>query len=80
MVRFTNLPKVATIRIFNLASDLVRVIDKDDDLTTIDWDLRNKNNLPVASGMYIIHIEMPGIGEKILKVAVILAEERLDNF
>ncbi|MBI5476054.1 MAG: hypothetical protein HY964_04880 [Ignavibacteriales bacterium] len=80
IIRFTNLPKTATIRIFNLASDLVRELTKDDNLTTFDWDLRNKNNLPVASGMYIIHIEMPGIGEKILKVAVIMAEERLDNF
>ncbi|MBI5019829.1 MAG: hypothetical protein HZB59_00130 [Ignavibacteriales bacterium] len=80
IIRFTNLPKTATIRIFNLASDMVRVIDKDDNLTTTDWDLRNKNNLPVASGMYIVHIEMPGIGEKILKVAIIMAEERLDNF
>ncbi len=80
IVRFTNLPKKATIRIFNLASDLVKVIEKDDNLTTSDWDLRNKYDLPVASGMYVVYIDMPGIGTKILKVAVIMAEERLDNF
>lgn len=80
IVRFTNLPNVATIRIFNLASDMVKVIEKDDNFTTTDWDLRNKNNLPVASGIYIVYIDMPGIGQKILKVAVLLAEERLDNY
>jgi len=80
IIRFTNLPKKATIRIFNLASDLVKIIEKDDNLTTADWDLRNKYDLPVASGMYVVYIDMPNIGTKILKVAVIMAEERLDNF
>ncbi|MBI4811030.1 MAG: hypothetical protein HY800_06250, partial [Ignavibacteriales bacterium] len=80
IIRFTNLPKQATLRIFNLASDMVRVIEKDDNLTTADWDLRNKNDLPIASGMYIVYIDMPDIGTKILKVAVIMSEERLDNF
>lgn len=80
IIRFTNLPKKATLRIFNLASDMVRMIEKDDNLTTADWDLRNKNDLPIASGMYIVYIDMPDIGTKILKVAVIMSEERLDNF
>jgi hypothetical protein len=83
VVRFTNLPQVATIRIFNLAGDLVRTIEKSDNdpsVTTADWDLTNRNNLPVASGMYIVYIDMPGVGTKELKVAVILSEERLDNF
>lgn len=80
IVRFTNLPEKATIRIFNLVGDLVRTIRKDDAATTADWDLQNENSLPVASGMYIIHVEIPGVGEKILKLAVVLAQERLDNF
>jgi hypothetical protein len=83
VVRFTNLPQVATIRIFNLAGDLVTTIEKSDNdpsVTTADWDLTNRNNLPVASGMYIVYIDMPGVGTKELKVAVILSEERLDNF
>lgn len=80
VVRFTNLPPKAKIRIFNLAAELVKVIDKDDQSTTSDWDLTNRNDIPIASGMYVVHVDLPGIGQRILKVAVIMPEERLDNF
>ena len=80
VLRFTNLPQTATIRVFNLLGDLVRTLRKDDGSTSVDWDLLNENGLPVASGMFIAHVEIPGIGEKVLKIAVILAQERLDNF
>jgi hypothetical protein len=80
IVRFTNLPPKATLRVFNLAGELVRTLNKDDNTTTIDWDLLNKSELPVGSGMYIVHIDMPNVGTKVLKVAVILSEERLNNF
>jgi hypothetical protein len=81
VVRLTNLPTKATIRVFNLVGELVNVLEKNDPNTTsIDWDLTNRNRLPVASGMYIIHIDMGAIGTKIIKEAVIMAEERLDNF
>lgn len=32
-----------------------------------DWDLKNQNGITVASGLYIIHIDVPEVGEKILK-------------
>ncbi len=32
-----------------------------------DWDVKNQSGIPVASGLYIIHIDVPGVGEKILK-------------
>jgi hypothetical protein len=80
IVRFTNLPPEAKIRIFNLGGDLVRTIDKNDPTTTSDWDLTNRSNLPVASGMYIVYVEVPNVGTRVLKLAVIMAEERLDNF
>jgi len=34
---------------------------------SVDWDLKNQSNITVASGLYIFHIDAPGIGEKILK-------------
>jgi secreted PhoX family phosphatase len=80
IMRITNLPAVAKIRIFNLAGQLIRTYDKNDpNSTSFDWDLNNANALPVASGMYIIHIDMGAIGTKVLKVAVIQADERLNN-
>lgn len=33
----------------------------------VEWDLKNQSNISVASGLYIIHIDAPGVGEKILK-------------
>ena len=32
-----------------------------------DWDMKNQNGISVASGLYIIHVDVPGVGEKILK-------------
>jgi hypothetical protein len=32
-----------------------------------DWDMKNQSGIAVASGLYIIHIDVPGVGEKILK-------------
>jgi hypothetical protein len=31
------------------------------------WDLKNQSNISVASGLYIIHVDADGLGEKILK-------------
>lgn len=36
-------------------------------ISYVEWDLKNQNNISVASGLYIFHIDAPGIGEKILK-------------
>jgi hypothetical protein len=80
-VTFNFLPAKATIRIFNVAGQLVRILEKDDDSQFMRWDLNNANNFPVASGMYIAHIEMPGVGaSKVLKLAVIQEQEVLEVF
>lgn len=88
VLKFTNIPasREVTIRIFNLAGDLVRTIRRSaqggDDMTTsqINWDLNTENRLPVASGIYIARIEVAGIGSTTLRVAVFVEQERLDNF
>ena len=78
-MRFINLPKQATIRIFNLGGAFIARLEKDDNSDTIDWDIRNKDGLPVASGMYIAYIDMPGVGTKVLKLAVILEAQYIDR-
>ncbi len=79
-ITFTRLPKTCTIRIFTVSGDLVRTIKKDDDSQFLRWDLRNDAGVPVASGIYIVHIDAPGIGSKVLKVVVFQREERLRYF
>jgi hypothetical protein len=67
-VRITNLPPECTISIYNTAGSLIRRYSKADNSTTSqDWDLRNFANIPIASGIYIIHVRVPGVGDRILK-------------
>jgi hypothetical protein len=81
IMRFVNLPEVCTIRIFNLAGDLVRTLQKTDPTTSIiTWDLLTEGKLPVAGGVYICHIDAPGVGSTFKKIAVFVEKERLNNF
>lgn len=66
-VKITNLPPQCTICIYNINGAVIRKILKDDDLTYFDWDLKNEKGRTVSGGMYLIHIKVPGIGEKIIK-------------
>jgi hypothetical protein len=60
------------IRIFDLGGSLVRKLEKTDNSQFMRWDLRNSANLPVASGIYIAHIDMPDLGaEKVLKIFIV---------
>jgi hypothetical protein len=80
-VTFSHLPRTAKLRIFNLAGVLVRVLDKPDDNSQfMTWDLNNGHNLPVASGIYIVHIDMGDLGTKILKLAIIQEQQFLQNY
>ena len=66
-VKITNLTETCTITIFNMNGSLVKKIEKDNALTFADWTLKNHASIPIASGLYIFHIDVPGVGEKILK-------------
>jgi hypothetical protein len=80
-ITFSHLPQRATIRIFDLSGTLVRVMEKDSADQFQRWDLANDNGLPVASGLYIAHVEMPDVGAtKTLKLAVVAEEQFLENY
>ena len=67
-VKIINLPERCTISIYTVNGTLIRRLEKDDNVfTEVEWDLRNHASIPIASGMYIIHVEAPGIGEKTVK-------------
>jgi hypothetical protein len=85
-VKITGLPAECTIRIFNVAGDLIRTIDHNagsnndrssatsPEFTSIEvWDLTSNSGLFVSSGMYFIHIDAPGIGksEELIPFAII---------
>jgi hypothetical protein len=80
-LRFLNLPEVCTIRIFNLAGQLVRTLEKTDPSTSIlQWDLETRTGLPVGSGVFIYHVEVPGVGEYRGRLVIFMEKERLNNF
>ncbi len=66
-VKITNLPETCTIRIFNVSGKLIRTFKKDSEITSQDWDLNNEQGIPVSGGVYMIHVDVPGIGTKIVK-------------
>ncbi len=67
VVKIINLPVECTVSIYTVNGILVRQFKKDSPITSIDWDLNNHKQIPVASGVYLIHIDAPGIGEKVIK-------------
>lgn len=66
-VRITNLPQTCTITIYNMSGQLVKRIDKDNEFTFVDWTLKNHKDIPIAGGVYLFHIEVPGVGERVVK-------------
>jgi hypothetical protein len=78
-VRFTNLPKDVTLRIYSLAGIFIRKLEKSDNSPWLDWDLLNTYGLPISSGMYIAYLDMPGVGTKILKLAVVVETQYIDR-
>ena len=72
-VRFVNVPSGTTISIYTLDGTLVRKLGptaNDSDPTyryVIDWDLHNHEGIPIAGGMYLIHVDVPNIGYRVIK-------------
>ena len=80
-VTFSHLPERVTVRLFDLAGNLVRTLDKNDTDQFLQWDLLNNNELPVASGIFIAHIEMPALkASKILQLAIVQEQQFLENY
>ncbi|TVR37202.1 MAG: T9SS C-terminal target domain-containing protein [Cryomorphaceae bacterium] len=80
LVKFVNLPQECTIKIYNLSGTLVRTLGKDNPQTFLDWDIRNEARIPLASGVYIIHVDVPGVGERVLKWFCVMRPLDLTSF
>ncbi|MBI1838311.1 MAG: T9SS type A sorting domain-containing protein [Flavobacteriia bacterium] len=66
-VKITNLPEKCTVKIYSVNGKLMRTFKKDSEITSIDWDLNNQIGVAVSSGVYLIHVEVPGVGERVIK-------------
>jgi len=95
-IKITNLPDRADINIYTLDGTWINSLRIDNSGNTggtslskatgtiensISWDMRNWQNVPVASGMYLIHVDAPDLGEsKVLKWFGVMRPIDLDNF
>ncbi|NOT33455.1 MAG: hypothetical protein HOP12_04710 [Candidatus Eisenbacteria bacterium] len=71
-MEFRSLPPAAVIRIYNVRGALVQTLHHDGTTAGyVAWNLRTRDNLDLAPGLYIFHVEAPGTSEFIGKFAVI---------
>ncbi len=73
-IMFTHIPAQCTIRIFTVSGVLVDKIDVNNEPSNgiVHWDLKSREGLDVAAGMYIYHVKSLVTGdEKIGKFAII---------
>lgn len=93
-VKITNLPDESVVSIFTLGGTLIRKYDRDVNSTTsvgttasknnldnsLEWDLKNNKGIIVSSGIYLIHVEVPGVGSKVVKWFGVMRPIDLDTF
>jgi hypothetical protein len=72
-IYFMNLPPICTIRVYTIRGYLVDTIEHNggDENGAVPWNMLSKDGQEIAYGIYIYHVDAPGIGEKIGKFAVI---------
>lgn len=74
IINFTNVPPGARIHIYSSAGDHIRTLEHDGNLEvgSVTWDVRTKEGLDVAYGVYFYIVEVEGISDKKKgKIAVI---------
>lgn len=70
---FIHLPAQCTIRIYTITGALVKTLQKDSGASdgSLTWNLVSEDGMDIAYGLYIYHVDAPGIGEHIGKFAII---------
>ena len=80
-VKITNLPTKCVVSIFTMSGTKVRQFRKDNEDPSIEWDLTNFANTPVASGFYLIHIkDLTSGGERVIKFFGAMRQVDLNTF
>lgn len=80
-IKITNLPARCVVTIFSLDGKFIRQYTRDEIgadpkgygvlqqqvSPALEWDLKNSKGIPVASGIYLIHVKAEGLGERTIK-------------
>jgi len=83
VVKISNLPAICTVTIYSLDGKFIRKYDRNEVGAVpgspnrsieraqinpdVEWDLKNFRGIPIASGVYLIHVSAPGYGERTMK-------------
>ncbi len=81
IVKITNLPAKCVVTIYSLDGKFIRRYNRDEQpfapigdaipsaqiIPDLEWDLKNNKGIPISAGVYLIHIDAPGMGERTLK-------------
>jgi len=71
-IEFRGIAQGGVIRIYNVHGDLVQTLRQDGSLEGfVAWNLRTKDNLDLAPGLYLFHVEAPGQSTFTGKFAVV---------
>ena len=73
-VRFTNMPEVATVRVFTLSGSLVATLAKSGPERFLEWDLSNDFGRTIGSGVYLVHVDVPNVGSRVIKFGVVVGD------
>ena len=80
-VKIANLPDKCVVTIYTVNGVKIRQFKKDSNVTSIDWDLTNFANTPIASGFYLIHVKDNSTGnEKTVKFYAAMRQVDLNVF
>ena len=80
-VKIANLPEKCVVTIYTLSGTKVRQFTKDNDEPSIEWDLTNFANTPIASGFYLIHIkDFTSGSERVIKFYGAMRKVDLNTF
>lgn len=72
-IDFINLPSECTVRIYTVAGQLVKTLRKQNSPLdgTVSWNLVSDDGMDVAYGLYIYHVDAPGVGAHVGRFALI---------
>ena len=80
-VKIANLPDKCVVTIYTVNGVKIRQFKKDSNVPSVEWDLTNHANTPIASGFYIIHVKDNTTGnEKTVKFYAAMRQVDLNTF
>jgi hypothetical protein len=73
LIYFIHLPHQCTIRIYTISGRLVQTLQHQEGIDDGQepWNLVSRDGMNIAFGVYVYHVDAPGIGTYVSKFAVV---------